>query len=924
MVHLRTVYSVFAAGIGLLSSMPKVAAADCTVHTVVSGDTCSAIAQAAKITLAQLQSFNPNADCSNLQLGEKLCVTSGTIPGQPQQNPNGTCATYTIVSMDSCSTLALKFSITVAEIEQWNTKTWKWQGCANLQIGEVICVSTGAPPPIPIDPNQQCGIQTVGNVTCPLNACCSAFGFCGLTDEFCLTTGSNPCQSNCIEPSLPSCTSGKLSRKIGYYQGSAVKRVAGCNPVSPAQLDLKGYTHVHYAFATISQGLEIQITDDDNGPLQDLVNRKKDVTGLKVLIAIGGWDFSEDDGTKDLFTVMIESSTNRATFINSVKSFLEVWGLDGIDIDFEYPAAIERDAPATATPAGYWFLKGFEINKIASSVSYMNMMSYDYHGDWDVNVTGQAPVTNPHTSILDMEDSVKLYIRAGIDMSIVNLGLAHYARTYHLAAASCVGYNCTMVGGGAAGSCTATPGILSQYEVDKHISGKKPTLDTPSQTYWLDLSGGDLVTFDQADTLAKKTTFAATTCFGGTFEWSLDQPTLTQTTPPPTKTYPAPVTCTSAFTVAKARVSQLLSYFVPPEDGEGGFFVSEPDDMQRLWTDSNKWETIYNYMVITGDKQFDIFNEQVEYPFPDGSSGPNWNNLFKNLGEPASYDDALWTSIMFFKLGDGMGNNQDYYKFGAGILAYVKNNALDTTSKCQPGSGVWWNSDRNYKNTVTNGLFLLANGLAFERLNDNMFRQDALDTWGWLSASGLRGTDGIWRDGISWDSKAQSCSLSGGIYSYNQGTIPAGLGLLYKITGGTNADYLTDAELTINAVFSGAQGLTTNGILREPICDPAPSCNKDRSNGPDRMTFKGLFMKHLMYYIDVVKDVGTGNTHSGPFAAHIWAQFEAVTSSDVSKDDETGDPWFPQDNRYWNGYTDQAGVDAILAAIKYGGCGSAS
>jgi chitinase len=27
-------------------------------------------------------------------------------------------------------------------------------------------------------------------------------------------------------------------------------------------------------------------------------------------------------------------------------------------------------------------------------------------------------VTNPHTSILDMEDSVRLYIRAGIDMSI--------------------------------------------------------------------------------------------------------------------------------------------------------------------------------------------------------------------------------------------------------------------------------------------------------------------------------------------------------------------------------------------------------------------------------------------------------------------------------------------------------------------------
>lgn len=27
-----------------------------------------------------------------------------------------------------------------------------------------------------------------------------------------------------------------------------------------------------------------------------------------------------------------------------------------------------------ATPAGYWFLKGFEINKIAASLTYINMV----------------------------------------------------------------------------------------------------------------------------------------------------------------------------------------------------------------------------------------------------------------------------------------------------------------------------------------------------------------------------------------------------------------------------------------------------------------------------------------------------------------------------------------------------------------------
>ncbi|KAJ7431450.1 glycoside hydrolase superfamily, partial [Mycena galericulata] len=112
-----------------------------------------------------------------------------------------------------------------------------------------------------------------------------------------------------------------------------------------------------------------------------------------------------------------------------------------------------------ATPAGYWFLKGFEIDKIASSVDYLNMMSYDYHGPWDTNVTDQAPVTNPHTSIQDMTASVLLYMRAGIDMSIGT-------------------YSCP---------CSQASGYLTQFEItDILASGITPTLDSTSETYWFD------------------------------------------------------------------------------------------------------------------------------------------------------------------------------------------------------------------------------------------------------------------------------------------------------------------------------------------------------------------------------------------------------------------------------------------------------
>jgi len=67
----------------------------------------------------------------------------------------------------------------------------------------------------------------------------------------------------------------------------------------------------------------------------------------------------------------------------------------------EYPASIERGGPpedtpnltlffkelraglgssliSLATPAGYWFLKGFELDKISGNLDFINMMSYDY------------------------------------------------------------------------------------------------------------------------------------------------------------------------------------------------------------------------------------------------------------------------------------------------------------------------------------------------------------------------------------------------------------------------------------------------------------------------------------------------------------------------------------------------------------------
>ncbi|KAJ7586779.1 hypothetical protein C8J56DRAFT_1165588 [Mycena floridula] len=153
----------------------------------------------------------------------------------------------------------------------------------------------------------------------------------------------------------------------------------------------------------------------------------------------------------------------------------------------------------------------FQLRPLALLISWP---AYDYHAQWDTTFTGQAPVTNPHTSIPDMQDSVLLYIRGGIDMSKVNIGQGKHStfqcnchatfRVWLNTLQHTIWPGRLMTGGG-------TPGVLHcrfrdirPVRMNRLIAaGNKPILDKTTQTYYFHDSGGDLVTFDQADTLSE-------------------------------------------------------------------------------------------------------------------------------------------------------------------------------------------------------------------------------------------------------------------------------------------------------------------------------------------------------------------------------------------------------------------------------------
>ncbi|KAJ5895105.1 hypothetical protein N7495_006796 [Penicillium taxi] len=116
------------------------------------------------------------------------------------------CTTHTIAAEENCVVLAFFLHITIADIENWNKAMFGWKGCGNLSQGQIICLSAGEPAMPVALPQAICGPQVPGTARpsnyasldtlnpCQSNECCSLWGQCGTTSEFCEYT---KCISNC-------------------------------------------------------------------------------------------------------------------------------------------------------------------------------------------------------------------------------------------------------------------------------------------------------------------------------------------------------------------------------------------------------------------------------------------------------------------------------------------------------------------------------------------------------------------------------------------------------------------------------------------------------------------------------------------------------------------------------------------------------
>ncbi|KAH7068560.1 hypothetical protein FB567DRAFT_251587 [Paraphoma chrysanthemicola] len=257
------------------------------------------------------------------------------------------------------------------------------------------------------DAKAMCGIDSAdGKTKCGLNLCCSYYGWCGTEDVHCYDPepqfGKTPCQQgfgSCQKYPSPSCSgrSASTGRRVGYYQGWNV-RERKCDKVSPSQINTKGLTHLFYSFVFFDPSTFNIIPMNDADPSMYREFTKLSTNGLQTWVAIGGWSFSDPGIYHTAWSDMCSSAANRAAFIKSTIAFMDEYGFQGADLDWEYPEDAKRGGKPgdadnlvllvkemQAAFAGrfglsltlapdYWYLRGFKPKAMEPYVDFMGFM----------------------------------------------------------------------------------------------------------------------------------------------------------------------------------------------------------------------------------------------------------------------------------------------------------------------------------------------------------------------------------------------------------------------------------------------------------------------------------------------------------------------------------------------------------------------
>ncbi|WVR00132.1 hypothetical protein IAU59_007274 [Kwoniella sp. CBS 9459] len=118
----------------------------------------------------------------------------------------------------------------------------------------------------------------------------------------------------------------------------------------PESVDWSRFDVIDFAFALPTAEFGLQFTQDNSADLLNRLVKLAHAAGKRVKLSVGGWTGSV------YFSTICASSTNRQTFVKAMVEAYDLYNLDGIDIDWEYPGTTGAEGNAVSSSDSANFL----------------------------------------------------------------------------------------------------------------------------------------------------------------------------------------------------------------------------------------------------------------------------------------------------------------------------------------------------------------------------------------------------------------------------------------------------------------------------------------------------------------------------------------------------------------------------------------
>ena len=277
------------------------------------------------------------------------------------------------------------------------------------------------------------------------------------------------------------------------------------------------FTHLIYAFADFNNdcdGVEIKYPEK----LYAMVDLKKQNPSLKVMLGIGGYK-------REGFCEMSGDKKKRKKFVNQIKSIVDSLGLDGVDLDWEFPTT--TNGGHTASPSdshnyvtlvkdlrkalgkdkwiSYFSLHNGQFidhKRMTPYVNYVHVSGYNLAMPKEGRPGGHQSLLYPSKQLGEwcVMKSIEKHLDLGVPKEKILMGIPFFGR-----------------------GRDPFPSYSDCQQFDKYAQGLKPLWDEEAQApYYADKDGHVLMAYDDERSIVAKFDFIRANDITGVFVWNYD------------------------------------------------------------------------------------------------------------------------------------------------------------------------------------------------------------------------------------------------------------------------------------------------------------------------------------------------------------------------------------------------------------------